>query len=209
MATVQVQFGGRNGTVHDLETAEDLVVVRTQDKQPVTTSRLSAAASRLLDDLEPVTRFREAGVEVFHVRSGSRENRDAVRRTFEGEADIRFAGRVLVDPVAEPRVGVRSDQPGAPRLKSPVLYTENIFVKLDSNQKPSAVRKILSAYKLKLEREFEHLQNGFFLKAPEGTGLDVFKIALNILHSSETVEFCHPELIRERGFRGAFPAQWH
>ena len=34
MATVTVQFGGKGGAAYDLQTNEDLVAVRTWDRQP-------------------------------------------------------------------------------------------------------------------------------------------------------------------------------
>jgi hypothetical protein len=134
MARVQVQFGGKGGNTYDFETNEDLVVVRTRDRAPVRDTRLSGASRRLIDALEPVTRFPDAGVEVFHVRSGGQGQRDAVRTTLSAEPTIRFAGRVLADPVFKPEVPVTATEPAAPTQKEPVIYSENLFVKFASTQ---------------------------------------------------------------------------
>jgi subtilisin family serine protease len=209
MATVRVQFGGRTGSAHELMTNEDLVVVRTRDRAPVAETRLSGQSRRLLDNLELVTRFPDAGVDVFHVRSGSTEERDAVRTAFKQEPGIRFAGRVLADPVFGPDTPVSATEPGAATTKVPVIYSENIFVKFKSTQKGSIARRELTSRGLKIKRAVEYLPNGYFAEAPEGTGLKVFDLAYDLLRNAEGVEFSHPELLRPRRFRGAFPQQWH
>ena len=209
MATVQVQFGGRAGRTYALETNGDLVAIRTRDRGPVEEALLSAGARRLLDGLETVTRFPEAGVEVFHVRDGSIATRDAVRATFTPEPAIRFAGRVLADPVFSPRAPVPAVTPGAATLKEPVLYSENLFVKFAPTETTARARRVLAAHGLTVKRQIDYLPNAYFVEAVEGIGLAVFDVALDLLRNVRNVELCHPELLRPRQFRGAFPQQWH
>jgi subtilisin family serine protease len=206
---VEVQFGGKVGPTYRFETNEDLVAVRTTDARPVEEAPLSGKARRALDGLETVTRFPDAGVEVFHVRSGSQGERDAVRTVLKAEPSIRFAGRVLSDPVFKPEQGVQGAEPGAATVKEPVLYTENIFVKFAATESRAAARSVLSQYKLTLNRAVDYIPNAYFVKAPEGTGLAVFEVALTLLRKVPGVEFCHPEIIRPRDFRNAFAQQWH
>lgn len=209
---VQVQFGGRAGKRYDLETNEDLVVVRTRDAVPLGDASLSSRARRAFDALEPMgLRFPDAGVEVFHVRSGSAGDRDLVRSALKDEPVIRFAGRVLSDPVFKQQA-VRRGVPATPLKprKEPVLYSENLFVKFDpARRAASAARKILESHKLRVKREIEYVPNAYFVAAPEGSGLKVFDMALELLHKDEGVELCHPEILRRREFRAAFPQQWH
>ena len=47
------------------------------------------------------------------------------------------------------------------------------------------------------------------MQAPEDIGLEVFPLALDLLRKETAVEYCHPELIRRRELRVAFPQQWH
>ena len=209
MATVEVQFGGKSGAVYELETNHDLVAVRTRSGGAVGEAKLSAASRRLLDRLEPVTQFADAGVEVFHVRSGRQTERDMVRVTLSAEKSIRFAGRVLADPVFEPDTPVSAVEPAAPNVKEPVLYSENLFVKFAPGQKASTARRVLSSRGLTVKREIESIDGAYFVKAPEGIGLAVFDLALQMLRTLESVELCHPELLRRRQFRAAFPQQWH
>ena len=209
MAMVRVQFGGLQGRTVELETNEDLVAVRTRDKGPVAEATLSGKARRLLDRLEPVVQFPNAGVEVFHVRSGKSGDRDAVRSTFKAERAIRFAGRVLADPVFKPRKGRAASQPGAATTKEPVLYSENVFVKFAATISARAARRALAARNLKVKREIDYVANGYFVQAPEGIGLPVFQLSLDLLRTEPAVQLCHPELLRKRELRGAFPQQWH
>jgi subtilisin family serine protease len=209
MATAVVQYGGKQGTRFSLETNEDLVVIRTQDRRPVAEARLSGRSRRLLDALEPVAEFEDAGVEVFHVRSGSKTERDEVRSAFAAEPDVRFAGRVLADPVFQPRTAVLATTRAAASVKRPVVYSENLFVKFEETRKGSEARRLLADRKLKIKRAIEYLPNAYFVAASEGIGLGVFDLALELLEKQPSVELCHPELLRTRQFRGAYPQQWH
>jgi subtilisin family serine protease len=209
MAKVQVQFGGRGGRVFDLETAEDLVAVRTEDGERVEDARLSGTARRMLDELEPVTRFRDAGVQVFHVRSGRQAIRDHARATLKAENAVRFAGRVLADPVFKPAIPLTALAPGAANAREPVLYSENLFVKFSTSASGAKARRQLAARGLKVKRAIEYLANAYFVEAREGIGLKVFDVALDLLRNNPDVELCHPELLRPRQFRRAFPPQWH
>jgi subtilisin family serine protease len=209
MPSVEVQFGGKAGRTFRFETREDMVAVRTRDQAPLQESRLSSDARRLLGGLERVTRMPDAGVEVFHVRSGRALDRDEVRARLTGEAAVRYAGRVLADPVYQPRNGVPSSVAGAASPKGAVLYSENLFVKFRQSVSASAARSLLARRELRVKRAISYLPKAYFVGAPEGIGLDLFPLALALLRDEEAVELCHPELLRVRAFRGAFPRQWH
>jgi subtilisin family serine protease len=194
------RYGGKNGKRHSLTTSDEHVVVRTNsrsalaDTRPFEVSALSTKARDVLGEFELMTRFREAGVEILRtkVARGARSLRDKARAILKKEPEIEFAGRVLVSQ----------------QSSRPVLYTENFFVKFDSDQSATACRKILTSYKLTIKSELEYARNAYFVEAPEDTGLVVFEIAEKLLQEP-SVEFCHPELIRESRQRSAFPQQWH
>ncbi|MCY1079148.1 S8 family serine peptidase [Archangium lansingense] len=154
---------------------------------------LSSAALRALSPFEPVVHFREAGVQVIQSREARGGLlRDVARTVLREEPEIAFAGTVLSDPVSG----------------SPVLYTENFFVKFDDGLPASEVMALLGKYGLTLKRELEYARNAYFLSAPEGTGQKVFQIAHELLNE-KPVDFCHPELIHKVSHRGVFPQQWH
>jgi subtilisin family serine protease len=193
------RYGGKNGKRHSLTTSNDQVAVRTNsrsalaDARPFEVSPLSIKARDILGEFELTARFREAGVEILRtkVARGSKSLRDKARAILKKEPEIEFAGRVLVTPQSRP-----------------VLYTENFFVKFDGEQSATACRRILKSYKLTIKNELEYARNAYFVAAPEDTGLVIFDIAEKLLQE-QSVELCHPELIRESRQRSAFPQQWH
>jgi subtilisin family serine protease len=188
------RYGGRKGQLFSLKTGEDLVVVRTQSRRPLDAAAQSPQARQALSDLEPVHRFQHAGVEIFRYPHTVRRPsaRGAIRATLKSVKDVQFAGQVLIDP----------------QSKTPVLYTENLFVKFDDDLAESTCRKIVKASGLGVKRVLEYARNTFFVEASEGTGQKIFAIAESLLGQKD-VELCHPELVRQMGWRTAFPQQWH
>jgi subtilisin family serine protease len=197
---VTVRYGGKNGIQYELAISDEHLVVRTCNRSVLTEERpfevtpVSSEARRILDQFELQTRFRAAGVEILHAKDPSQgtQLRDRARTVLNAEPEIQFAGRVLVDPES----------------REPVVYTENLFVKFNAEAKPSTCQEIVERYGLTIDRELEYARNAYFVKAPEKTGIAVFDIAQRLLNE-ETVELCHPELVREIGQRKAFPQQWH
>ena len=188
------RYGGSQGRQYKLELAEGYVAVRTRSRRSLDASLESKKGREVLAELEQVTRFHDAGVEVFRYGASCRtaHARGAVRTTLKDQRDVQFAGRVLVDP----------------RSKRPVLYTENVFVKFDADMAESACRKTLKGYRLEMKRPIEYARNCFFVQAAEGTGRTVFDITDRLLQHKQ-VQLCHPELVRKMGWRQVFPQQWH
>ena len=188
------RYGGRTAKSFRLKTDENLVVVRTQSRRSLNSAAQSVQARRALDNLDPVHRFRHAGVEIFRFCPGVQRPsaRGAIRTTLKSEKDVQFAGHVLIDP----------------QSKKPVLYTENLFIKFDDDLAESTCRKSIKASGLMIKRVLEYARNTFFVEAPEGTGQEVFTIAESLL-KKKGVELCHPELVRQMEWRTAFPQQWH
>jgi subtilisin family serine protease len=88
------------------------------------------------------------------------------------------------------------------------VYTENLFVKFEDGAAQAEHRRVFKRYGLTVKRPLEYARNAYFLEAPADIGLELFEIAEQIL-AEESVELCHPELIRESRQRSAFPQQWH
>lgn len=118
--------------------------------------------------------------------------RNAVRSGLKSEAGLRFAGKALVDKDSQ----------------QPVLYTENLFVAFDHEASSRKCKGVLKSMGLSIKRELPYAPNAYFVGAAEGTGVKVFDIAKALL-DDDSVELCHPELVREVRRRGAFPEQWH
>lgn len=191
---LKVRYWGKQGKSFSLSVSSDSVVVRTHSGLPIEQSPLTQKTRQLVDQMETVARFPEAGVEVIRAKS-SRESlrlRDRVRTALKKERDSRFSGRVLCDP----------------HTKSPILYTENVFVKFEDDYSPTAAKRLIKNLGLTIKYEIRYAQNAYFLESPEGTGQKIFTIA-DMLLKNEHVQSCHPELVREARTRTAFAHQWH
>jgi subtilisin family serine protease len=209
----KVKYGGKKGKTIELEESPDLVAVRTKDNKDMDEVNLSRATQEVLSDTVQVAKFHDSGVTIIKVaeeetpppmmsRGGgaSRElsgppdtaRRDATRAALKQEEDIRFAGRVLQDK----------------NTGEVTLYTENFFVKFYDTTKEDDCLAVIGKYGLTIKDKLAFAKNAYFVCASEGTGLKVFEIAEKILNE-KLVEYCHPELVQERRFKGIHPFQWH
>lgn len=189
-----LRYGGKKGTALKLAVSTEYVAVRTQERRSLDEGFLSRSGAEALAELEPVFRLAAIGVEVHRVRAarGRTAVRDRAREMLGAEREVEFAGRVLCDPVAN----------------IPVLYTENLFVKLEDDCAESACRKLLESHGLIVKRAIPWLRNGYFVAVAEGVGLGCFEVAEKVLREAK-VELCHPELVWEGRKRMLFPEQWH
>ncbi|MEW5754844.1 MAG: S8 family serine peptidase [Pseudomonadota bacterium] len=188
---VTYQYRGKDGKQFKLDDAKDTLVVRTQRRVRIERLPLSKRARSVMSELSSVLRLPAAGVEV--LKCSGKISRDEARAVLKKEEAMRFAGRNLMDPAS----------------KTPVLYTENFFVKFADDVKLKDCKKLFSDMGLKIKRALGYAQNAFFVSAKEGSGQAVFDMAQDMLHNKEIVQLCHPELVRRMAYRGAFPQQWH
>ena len=199
MTTYVVHYGGKGGKPYTLAESESLLAVRTHSRNPIEMqpnhgASLSNEALSILQQFTLVDEYFDAGVTVWQAEAEGDPTalRDDARQILRREADVRFAGRVLVDPASQ----------------VPVLYTENLFVKFNDDVSQTACRRLIKQYGLAIKAALEYVHNGYFLAAPEGIGREVFGLAERLLEES-AVELCHPELVRRQRERVAFPQQWH
>ncbi len=192
--TLNYRYGGKKGKKFGLVEDESLLVVRTRSRRSLQRSVLGKPALEALESFETVVRYEDAGVEVLRTRAsrGRAALRDKARRSLSKADDVQFAGRVLTDRGSD----------------SPVLYTENLFVKFHDDVSASAGKKLLRSAKLKIAYELDYARGAYFVWGPEGIGRKIFAIANKLLNNKQ-VEFCHPELVRPRARRAAAPQQWH
>jgi subtilisin family serine protease len=197
----KVKFGGKKGKTIQLVESPDLVAVRTKGNEELESVKVSPLSRELLKDTTEVVSFPEAGVTVLRVEPDQEglesahaivARRDETRAALKEEDNIRFAGRVLQDAESG----------------EVMLYTENLFVKFKDAIPEKDCLAIIEKYHLKIKYKLPFAPNSWFVEAEEGTGLKVFEIADKLLSEKE-VEFCHPELIQERRFKGIHPLQWH
>lgn len=197
----KVKFGGKKGKTIKLVESPDMVAIRTKGNKDLESTPVSRASKALIAQTTEVTTFPEAGVTVRRVApvEGELESakeviaaRDETRAALKQEENIRFAGRVLQDA----------------DTGEVMLYTENFFVKFKDSTAEKDCLEIIKKYRLKIKSKLPFAPNSYFVEAEEGTGLKVFEIADKLLQEKE-VEFCHPELVQERRFKGVHPLQWH
>lgn len=189
------KVGGKKAAVQTLQESTDRVVVRTKNARLLSNAVSSAAGKKTLENFSAEVEFPAHDVTVLKTKTatgGSTTARDQAREVLKTEQELRFAGRVLLDP----------------NTNAPVLYTENIFIKFLDIVKAEECEKILAAENLTIKERAEYAKNAFIVSAPEGTGLKIFDIANALLQKKE-VELCHPELIRKKSNRGIHPRQWH
>lgn len=175
-----------SGKTLQLNESANLVAVRTHKSQTLQKALTSKASKDLSQKLKVKQKMPRANVIVLQVKEENKKTqikiRNEARKTFKKEKDIRFAGRVLVDPVSE----------------QPVLYTENIYVRFHDTIPQVECRKIISLFKLAIKTIIPYETNAFFVQAKEGTGMKIFEICRKLLARKE-VKTCEPELIRKKG----------
>jgi subtilisin family serine protease len=184
------RYGGKKGQRYALQASENTIVIRSEtDQLPIETT-LSAKGRRALENLTPLVDMPDVGVQVFAAAKSAAAKQ--ARTVLKREPKVRFAGRALRDP----------------RTKAPVVYTENAFVKFHADVAEGRRQALLKKYKLFVKREVAYAPAAYFVGAAEGTGMEIFALTSGLLDEKE-VELCHPELVRKRALKGAFPQQWH
>ena len=137
---VSATYGGKDGTTYQFEDTDDFIVVRTRNRATLDTARLGRGARFVASRLESVIRFPTVGVEVL-----KRRDVDTVeaRALLSKEQDIRFAGRALCDPVSG----------------TPVVYTENLFLKLHDDVADTAGAQVFAKLKIGAESKLSARQS--------------------------------------------------
>ncbi|HNG89491.1 MAG TPA: S8 family serine peptidase, partial [Saprospiraceae bacterium] len=206
----KVKYGGKQGKTIQLVESPDMVAIRTKGNKDLEKVKVSAESRELINDTTEVAKFPESGVTVRRVGPVAPpedtgleslrpaappdvvQKRDATRAALKQEENIRFAGRVLQDAESG----------------EVVVYTENFFVKFKDSTPEKTCLEVLARYQLQVKSTLPYATNAYFVQAAEGTGLQVFEIAEQLL-KEKSVEYCHPEIVQERRFKAIHPLQWH
>lgn len=188
-------YGGKKGKKQTLKVAEDRIAVRTRNARKLRDAVQSKDGKEMLSHFDVEMNLPEADVSVLQAKDDVEDKltmRDEARNVLKTEPELRFAGRVLMDDESN----------------KPVLYTENLFLKFEDAVDTARCEEILAQYNLKIKQKPSFAKNSYFVGAPEGTGLEVFRLSEELLALPE-VELCHPELVRERSSKTIHPKQWH
>ena len=189
----EYKYGGKSARTQKLTMSDDMLVVRARgERAPREAGK--ATTRNLVRSLHRVTEYADFHVAVLRTHEALQEaSKEAVLEQLKEDRGLRFAGNCLCDPVTQ----------------RPVVYTENVFVRFAAGITSRTRDRLLRKYKLTVKRPVGYLGDAYFVAAPEGIGRDVFDVALTLLSNSGDVELCHPELLRERHYKVAFPEQWH
>jgi subtilisin-like proprotein convertase family protein len=189
----EVKFGRKDEPSTQFQKSEDLIAIRTRSRRSATVVAVPTNVSAELSEGQLVLSFPEVGVEVYQMPTGNgQRSLDERKMALRRLSDVRFAGGVLVDQ----------------QSREPVIYTENLFIKFTDTADPDDCKTIIREAGLTIKEQVSYATNAFFVAAPEGSGEQVFEIALSLLNRDD-VEYCHPEIVRKRGFRAISPQQWH
>jgi subtilisin family serine protease len=189
----EVKFGRKDESSTQFQKSEDLIAIRTRSQRSATVVPIPTAISAELSEGQLVLSFPEVGVEVYQVPTGNGQRSIDDRKTaLRRLSDVRFAGGVLVDGESG----------------EPVIYTENLFIKFLDTTDPNECQMIIREAGLTIKEQVSYATNAFFVSAAEGSGEQVFEIALSLLNRDD-VEYCHPEIVRKRSLKAISPQQWH
>ncbi len=197
-------FGGKKGQKVKFKISENRVVVRTRNARSLENAVHSPQGKKVLEKFSVELNLPDADVCVLHTKQRSVRSRgaakpstklrDQARSVLKKEPELRFAGRVLAESDAD----------------SPVLYTENIFIKFFNKTSASKCEKIMEECGFKIKRKVAYAKNAYFVGCPDGTGLKVFKLAEDLLKKKPEVQYCHPELIKHSPRKAVInEKQWH
>lgn len=189
----EVKFGHKHEPSVQFRRSEDLIAVRTRSRRSATAVPVPSAVSAELSGGQLVLSFPEVGVEIYKIPTGTGQRSVNERKvSLRSLPDVRFAGGVFVD-----------EQSG-----EPILYTENLFIKFIDTADPDDCKTVIREAGLILKEELSYAANAFFVAATEGTGEQIFDLALSLLNRDD-VEYCHPEVVRKRSLRAIATQQWH
>ena len=163
-----VYFGTKNEPGFELKESNDMIAVRTRSRRSMMRSAgtVPMPLSAELEDGVLVAAYPDAGVEVYRVPVGrGGRSVDQRKRALRTSPDVRFAGRVVMDPVTE----------------EPVIYTENLIIKFVDRLDPEQCQAVLREAGLTIKQELSYATNAYFASVPEGSGQVVFDIAASVL----------------------------
>ncbi|WP_208669897.1 S8 family peptidase [Pseudomonas arsenicoxydans] len=186
----EINFGTQHSRSFFLEKSEHLIAVRSQAGMDLTALLQCEKACVALRGSHLLAHVEDADVQVFKLPTESDLPR--CKALLRELPQVRFAGRVLVDP----------------ETQEPVLYTENIFLKFIDPLTPTQCLVILKTLGLTIKQQVPYATNAFFVQHLDCRGTAVCSFTLALLER-EDIEYCHPEILRLGQRRAIHDNQWH
>lgn len=193
-------IGGKKGTRVRVTESEQHLIIR--GKFPTLAECITGDASRkLLASFYLVDSLPESNVFILRVRSALPEKaleiRNKARKLFpeENGNHVYYTGRLYTDSLSQ----------------RPVIYTQHFFIKFHHAVTRAHCLRILKRMGLRVAHTFRFAENAFYVKPILGQkhrASWVFRQADTLLGLPE-VEFCHPEIVRVKGWRTISNRHWH
>ena len=124
------RYGGKRGRSYGLQTSKRMLVLRSRNYHLPLNEKLSANARRTLDRFNAVLDIPHAGTQLFSASNVNDAFVNRARLLLAKETSLRFSGAALCDP----------------KTKSPVIYTENAFIRFHQGVAESRCKELLAEY---------------------------------------------------------------
>ncbi|QLG95087.1 S8 family serine peptidase [Pseudomonas yamanorum] len=181
----EVKFWTKDAPSLFLQKSPELIIVRNHQEHRRT----------LLTDIatgaEQVISIPDAQVQVFKIPLACgllTEQKSLLRE----RPEVRFAGSVLVDM----------------HTGEPLIYTENIFIKFINVLTHVECKALIEALGLSIKEHATYATNAYFVSQDAPCGSRVCGFSMSILQRPD-VEYCYPEILRQRSNRAIHSNQWH
>lgn len=188
---MQMMLGGKHGREVALATSGNRVAVRTLSRGPIRKSALSRTARSAMGKTAQALQF--DGAHIAFLQSDEM-GADDLKAQLKGEDQFEFAGSALTLEGTD----------------ETIAYTEKMFVALQPDASDAHAREMLSALgdNWHVVRRLTVARHAYLLAPRASVGRDIFNLSMEFVQRGE-VDRCHPEFLRERGFRSVYPQQWH
>ncbi|MDA7430028.1 S8 family serine peptidase [Primorskyibacter aestuariivivens] len=188
---MRMMLGGERGREISVGTSESRIAVRTVSRGPILKSALSKNARSMMGKAAQALQFDGAHIAFLQSDEFGAEE---MKAQLKDEDQFEFAGSALK----------------LEGTNETIAYTEKMFVALQPDASDAHAREMLSALgdNWHVARRLTVARHAYLLAPRKTVGKDIFDLSMEIVRRSE-VDRCHPEFLRERGFRGVYPQQWH
>lgn len=188
---MHMMLGGESGRELALATSGNRVAVRTVSRGPIIKRALGKSARSAMSKAAEALAFDGAHIAFLH---SDEIGADDLKAQLKQEDQFEFAGSALtIEGTGET-----------------IAYTEKMFVALHADASDEAARQMLAAMgeSWHVARRLTMARHAYLLAPRKPVGRDIFDLSMEIVRRGE-VDRCHPEFLRERGFRSVYPQQWH
>lgn len=90
----------------------------------------------------------------------------------------------------------------------PVIYTQNLFIKLSDSLSPDECLAFLQQKNLIIKEPVDFIKNGFFVCHAEIKDKSLFSLS-SLLNDEDDIDLCYPEILNLKTYSVIHDNQWH